>query len=294
MAKITYKELSPEMNRMMAPRTIGAGRTSVGFEGNVGEFYFIEIDRLIPFRNQARQQFDGEALNQLAASIKEVGIRQPLSIMAIPERPGFYEVISGERRLRAAKIAGLLKIPCLMVKEHDKADEIALIENVHRSDLHPIELGRALKILMIQKNHGGQRELAQTLGLSESSVSELLSIARLPEEILDFMILNNIKARDIIRKVLKETSINHMYEILKSFVVKKDADDSGLGVDKTLLVDDKSDKEPKKAAASKSILRISIKDGAFNVQNNAIRNLDDEEKIELIEVLSSLLGELKK
>ena len=115
MAKVTYKDLSPGMNRMIAPRTSGSGRTSVGLEDNIGEFYYIEIERLIPFRNQARQKFNQDELNQLADSIKEVGIRQPLSIMAIPERSGYYEVISGERRLRAARIAGLTKIPCFIL-----------------------------------------------------------------------------------------------------------------------------------------------------------------------------------
>ncbi len=284
MAKITYKELSPEMNRMIAPRTVNAGRASVGLEKNVGEFYFIEIERLIPFRNQARKKFNEDELIQLSNSIKEVGIRQPLSIMAIPEKPGFYEVISGERRLRAAKLAGLSKIPCLMVKEHDKADEIALIENVHRSDLHPVELGRALKVLMIQKNHGGQRELSKTLGLSESSVSELL-----PEEILNEMIEKNIKSRDVIRRLLKEKSIITMHTILENVIVNDDG--QNLISAPSLSNDLVPSKITKKS--TKSILRISLKDDNFLVQSKSIVKMTKTEKKRFIILLHSLLKNIE-
>ncbi len=289
MAKITYKELSPEMNRMIAPRTVNAGRASVGLEKNVGEFYFIEIERLIPFRNQARKKFNEDELIQLSNSIKEVGIRQPLSIMAIPEKPGFYEVISGERRLRAAKLAGLSKIPCLMVKEHDKADEIALIENVHRSDLHPVELGRALKVLMIQKNHGGQRELSKTLGLSESSVSELLQMAKLPEEILNEMIEKNIKSRDVIRRLLKEKSIITMHTILENVIVNDDG--QNLISAPSLSNDLVPSKITKKS--TKSILRISLKDDNFLVQSKSIVKMTKTDKKRFIILLHSLLKNIE-
>lgn len=288
MAKVTYKELSPEMNRMIAPRTVSTGRTSVGLEKNVGEFYFIETERLIPFRNQARKKFNEDELILLSKSIEEVGIRQPLSIMAIPDRPGFYEVISGERRLRAAKLAGLTKIPCLMVKEHEKADEIALIENVHRSDLHPVELGRALKILMIQKNHGGQRELSKTLGLSESSVSELLQMAKLPEEILNEMIEKNIKSRDVIRKLLKESSITTMHAILEN-VVGEDihVSDSELSRSNEVI--------PSKAIKQsiKSILRISIKDDDFVVQSKSVEKMSKKDKEKFKEILNGLIEKIE-
>jgi ParB family chromosome partitioning protein len=289
MAKITYKELSPEMNRMIAPKTVSSARASIGLEKNVGEFYFIEIERLIPFRNQARKKFNEDELIQLSKSIEEVGIRQPLSIMAIPERPGFYEVISGERRLRAAKLAGLAKVPCLMVKEHDKADEIALIENVHRSDLHPVELGRALKILMIQKNHGGQRELSKTLGLSESSVSELLQMAKLPEEILNEMIERNVKSRDVIRDLLKEKSITAMHTILENVAVveKKQTFNSESSISENA----KTHKTINKT--TKSILRISIKENNFVIQSKTIRTMSNIEKEKLVVLLRSLVEDIE-
>jgi ParB family chromosome partitioning protein len=208
--------------------------------------------------------------------------------MAIPERPGFYEVISGERRLRAAKLAGLAKVPCLMVKEHDKADEIALIENVHRSDLHPVELGRALKILMIQKNHGGQRELSKTLGLSESSVSELLQMARVPEEILNEMIERNVKSRDVIRELLKEKSITAMHTILESVVV---GEKKAFNSESSTSENAKPHKTTNKT--TKSILRISIKENNFVVQSKTIRTMSNIEKEKLVVLLRALVENIE-
>jgi len=123
-------------------------RSSIYTENFKGEFYNISVDKLIPFKNQARKIFDEKSMLNLAKTIKEHGIRQPLTVIPSDIREGCYEVISGERRLRAAKSIGMEKVPCIIIHDMLKAEEIALIENIQREDLHPVELLKAFSNLL--------------------------------------------------------------------------------------------------------------------------------------------------
>ena len=107
------------------------------------EIAFIPIDQLIPFKNQARINFDEEKLRTLTNSIEEHGIRQPLTVLESDTEIGKYEVVSGERRLMALQRLNYSRVPCIIIFDRNKAEEIALIENIQRENLHPIELGRA-------------------------------------------------------------------------------------------------------------------------------------------------------
>ena len=113
-----------------------------------------------------------------------------------------FQLISGERRLRAAKIAGLEKAPCIILADPSQAEEIAVIENIQRADLHPIELSEAYFSLLKNFNHGDKSRLAKKLGVSNSHVSEILNLSKLPEEIKEFLVRKNIRARAILRKVV--------------------------------------------------------------------------------------------
>jgi ParB family chromosome partitioning protein len=129
---------------------------------------------------QPRKQFDGEELESLATSIKTHGVLQPLVVRAVTDG---YQLIAGERRLRAAKEAGLTEVPVHVVAFDDQqVFEAALVENIQRSDLNPIEKANGFKEYMA-KFSISQDQLSARLGLAPSTVSNLLSLLHLPEEV---------------------------------------------------------------------------------------------------------------
>ena len=185
MATVRYKNIPESLSRMTKPTEL-PGRVSIGLEGSIGEFYYIPVKDLIPYRNQARQHFSQEEIDALANSIKEHGIRQPLTIISSETQRGIFEVISGERRLRAAKQIGLEKVPCILLKDKDIAEEVAIVENIHRQDLHPIELGRALKKLLDHGVFKNQKELSEKLSINRSVLSDNLSFASFDDELANY------------------------------------------------------------------------------------------------------------
>ena len=152
-----------------------------------------EIDIGLIDRNpeQPRKNFDEDALNELADSIKSFGVVQPIIVR---ENNGRYVIIAGERRWRAARIAGLKQVPCL-VKEYSKQEisEIAIIENLQREDLNPIESARAIKNL-ITEFHLTQDEVADKIGKSRPSVANTIRLLTLPEAIINLVESNKISA----------------------------------------------------------------------------------------------------
>jgi len=144
----------------------------------------IEIDEIIPNSFQPRKNFDPEKMAELAASIKEHGVLQPVIVR--PHSSG-YELVVGERRLRASKQLGLEKIPAVIKTLSDQdMTEIALIENIQRHDLNPVEEARAYKRL-IEEFGLTQDAVAKKLGKSRPFVANFLRILNLPEEILDLL-----------------------------------------------------------------------------------------------------------
>jgi ParB family chromosome partitioning protein len=141
---------------------------------------FCRIEDILPNPNQPRNIFDPEGLKALAGTIKDRGILQPLIVRRKGEG---YELIAGERRLRAAKIAGLEKVP-IIIYEAEARDslEISLLENLQRENLNPIEEARAYKTLL---EHTGltQEELAKRVGKDRSSLTNTLRLLNLPKEI---------------------------------------------------------------------------------------------------------------
>jgi ParB family chromosome partitioning protein len=135
---------------------------------------------IAPNPKQPRSRFDDEALAELAASITEVGILQPIVV----RRAGRgYEVVTGERRLRAAKLAGMATVP-VVLRDSDDADLLreALIENIHREDLSPIELGEAFRQLLDELGLK-QEELADRVGVSRSHIANTIRLLALPLEV---------------------------------------------------------------------------------------------------------------
>ncbi|GAB6184093.1 ParB/RepB/Spo0J family partition protein [Thermodesulfovibrio hydrogeniphilus] len=141
----------------------------------------IEIERIIPGDAQPRTDFDENSLKELANSIKEKGIIQPIVVSRVGD--GSFRIIAGERRWRAAKIAGLQKIPAI-VKDVSAAEavEIALIENIQREDLDPVETAMAFERLIKDYNLT-QEELSQRVGKDRATIANYLRILKLPDEI---------------------------------------------------------------------------------------------------------------
>ena len=142
----------------------------------------IKIVNIEPNRNQPRRNFDMEAIEELAESIKIYGIIQPI---IVTKKEGYYEIVAGERRWRAAKKAGLTEMPCIIRNDDErKTKEIALIENIQREDLNPIEKAKGFKQL-IDEYGLKQQELADIMGMNRSTVTNCLRILNLDSRVIE-------------------------------------------------------------------------------------------------------------
>jgi ParB family chromosome partitioning protein len=193
---------------------------SILTENSYKTIQFISVDNLISFKNQKRQYFDGEKLKSLAKTIKEHGIRQPLTVIQSEDKLDVFEIVSGERRFLAAKMIGLDKVPCIIIHDRNAAEEIAVIENVQRADLHPIELGRAYSGLLENKVVSSQDELANKIGVPRTQVSEYVTFANFPKNIAEQLIWNGISARSVLRKISKCSDIKEMECVLDKAIHK--------------------------------------------------------------------------
>lgn len=154
-----------------------------------GPIFLIETDRISPNPYQPRRDFDEESLKELANSVREFGILQPLVVTKIEKETEFgtqveYQLIAGERRWRAAKIAGLERIPAIIKSINLERDrlEIAITENIQRADLNPIEAARAYAKLQDQFGLT-QREIASRIGKSREAIANTVRLLNLPSQI---------------------------------------------------------------------------------------------------------------
>lgn len=146
--------------------------------------YQIPIERIIPNPRQPRRHFDGQAMQELADSIRQHGVLQPISVQ---KTAGGYVLVAGERRLRAAGIAGLSRVPCILVRVSDRDSALlALIENLQRCDLHYMEEAAAIARL-ISTFQMSQEEAAKRLGRSQSAVANKLRLLRLSQNVVDLL-----------------------------------------------------------------------------------------------------------
>jgi ParB family chromosome partitioning protein len=187
----------------MAKKNSGLGRgldaifldnslDSVGASGE-NRITNVKLSMIDPKSDQPRKYFDKEALEALADSIKENGLLQPILVREFGES-GRYQIIAGERRFRASKIAELDEIPVIILdKDDQKTAEIALIENLQREDLNPVEEAMALRALA--SDFGlTQEELAEKVGKSRSAIANTVRLLDLPAEILEMVACHDISA----------------------------------------------------------------------------------------------------
>ena len=167
---------------------LGKGLSAIFSENdteNRNETVSLKISQIEPNRNQPRRSFDEEALQELAESIREHGVLQP--ILVRPQIYGGYQIVAGERRYRASRIAGLTEIPAIIRELSDSETmQIALIENLQRSDLSVLEEAKGYKTL-IDEYGFSQEDVARTVGKSRSAVANTLRLLGLPEDVVPFL-----------------------------------------------------------------------------------------------------------
>ena len=183
------------------------------------EIVQLYLDDIIPNRFQPREVFDEQALKELAVSIREHGVIQPI-IVRNANSNGKYEIIAGERRYKASALAGLTKIPAIVRDLDDKeSSKVALLENLQRKNLNPIEEARTYqKILEIDQMT--QEDLAKTMGKSQSSVANKLRLLSLPEEVQSALLKEQISERHA-RTLLNVPDAEKQKEILNEVINNK-------------------------------------------------------------------------
>lgn len=174
------------------------------------KFFECDINKIFPNKHQPRSHFNESDLEELANSIREKGVIQPL-IVTLNTNENRYELIAGERRLRASKIAGLSHVPVVVINVQDEKSllELALIENIQRTDLNPIEEAEAYRKLI--ENFGyTQEETAQRVGKQRSTVTNILRLLKLPDIIqkdISSGLITEGHARVLIRLLAEPTKI---------------------------------------------------------------------------------------
>ena len=185
-------DMAAKMQRGLG-RGLGAllGEAAEGAENGRDEVRQLKLTDIDPNRGQPRERFDEEALRELAESIRAVGVLQPIIVRQTGNR---YEIIAGERRFRASRLAGLEEIPAI-VRDWDeqKRLEAALIENLQRDDLNPVEEAVGVKRLM-EAAGLTQERVAERLGKSRPAVANLLRLLTLPEEVQKMLVDGRLTA----------------------------------------------------------------------------------------------------
>jgi ParB family chromosome partitioning protein len=170
----------------MAEKGLGTGLGALfgdaALDAIPNDFVYLPISKIEPRKEQPRSVFDEEGLSELAESIKEHGVLQPLTVRGIGS--GYYQIIAGERRWRASRMAGLFEVPARIIEADDrKATELAMVENLQREDLNPVEEAHGYRTLLT--DYGlTQAEVAVRVSKSRPVVANALRLLSLPENLL--------------------------------------------------------------------------------------------------------------
>ena len=184
---------------------------------NESKILNVSIDKIIPNRFQPRLIFDEKSLNELSESIKEHGIIQPLIVRPLNDK---YEIIAGERRYKAATIAGLTTVPILVTNLNDsKSAEVAIVENIQRKNLNPIEEAKSYKRILDRK-FKTQEELSKVLGVNQSTISNKLRLLTLTKDVQEALSKDKISERHA-RSLLKVQNESKQIELLTKTINNK-------------------------------------------------------------------------
>lgn len=194
-------------------------------QNNNREVVEISVEDIIPNRFQPRLTFDPEALNDLASSIKEHGIIQPLVVRRLQDK---FEIIAGERRFKAASLIGLKTVPCIIMNLNDnESAEVAIIENIQRKEMTPLEEAKSFKKLL-DKGYLTQEELAKRMGKSQSAISNKLRLLNLDEVVQEAILNGKISerhARSLLRVDNKDEQRKILAEIIEKRLTVKQTDE---------------------------------------------------------------------
>jgi ParB family chromosome partitioning protein len=242
----------------------------------------IPIDRLTANIHQPRKDFGD--LAELADSIKEKGILEPLLIRP---KNGKFEVIAGERRFRAAQIAGLSEIPCI---EHDIADnealEISIIENIQRKDLDVYEQAFSIKSFADIYGYTHQ-EIAQKIGKSRVTITELIRITDLPEEILERCMELKINSKTFLQELVKLENIEQMKEMLENYSEEPFSRDK-------IKEKRKAQQEQQPAGKPFKTFRFNLSSEDKSVKIKFDIKSQEADKNKIIAILEKLVSDLKE
>jgi len=179
------------------------------------DFEYLPLQRIEPKHDQPRTHFEEDRINELADSIREHGVLSPIMVRQTTD--GYYQIIAGERRWRASREAGLTQVPARIVVADDKtALEIAMVENLQREDLSPIEEARGYRVLM-DEFEMTQEEVAQRVSKSRPAVANSLRLLSLPDELTELVLRKELSAGSA-RALLALKSTDQMKEAAKSIV----------------------------------------------------------------------------
>lgn len=254
----------------------------------------LPLDRIKPNKGQPRKNFDATELEELTDSIRQNGVLQPLLVR---RKGSYYEIVAGERRFQAAKAAGLQEVP-VIIRDISDADvfKLALIENLQRSDLNPIEEARGYKKL-IDDNNLTQEEVAKLVSKSRSAVTNTLRLLDLPKEVIDLMAEGRLTAGHA-RAILAVSSEDGRVRLAQKVV------DENLTVRQTenlapLFSVTQTDKTPKPRQAQPQTYKRAARELRDALDTNVkVRTVRGKNKIEiefadedqLAKILSQLLG----
>lgn len=238
----------------------------------------IDIDRLEPNPHQPRRQFGD--LSDLVASIKEKGVLEPILVRAHDDR---FQIIAGERRYQASVIAGLSQIPCVEIDVDNRGSlEISLIENLQRKDLTPFEEAAALQRLCDQFGYTHD-QLARKLGKSRPSITETLSLNRMPEPVQDICRQADISSRSTLLEIVRQGSIEEMFALIERIGVR--------GLTRDEIRDHKRAKSQRDNRSRHFTFRYRPDDRQYSFVLRFAR--PTVEKTELIEALRHILDRLQ-
>ena len=181
------------------------------------EIVEVSLEDIIPNRFQPRLTFDEDSLNELAKSIRLHGIIQPLVLRKVGNK---FEIIAGERRFKASYIAGLTKVPAIIIDLNDnESAEVAIVENLQRKDLSPIEEAKSYKKLL-DRGYLTQDQLANRMGKTQATVSNKLRLLNLPDEVQEALLNNKISERHA-RSLLRLSNPSEQIEMLNTIINNK-------------------------------------------------------------------------
>ena len=191
----------------------------------------VNVDDIVPNKFQPRIEFEPEAIQELASSIKVHGIVEPLVVRRVQDK---YEIIAGERRLKAAQMIGLNSVPVIVVDMDDnEASEVAVIENIHRKDLSPIEEAKSYKKIL-DKGYLTQEQLSSRMGVKPAVLSDKLKLLNLDEFVQEALQKNEISerhARSLLRLTDKMKQVDLLNDIITNRLTVKQVDEE---VDKVI------------------------------------------------------------